>query len=250
MSAAQPPSARAYPRQRLLRFTGRHGIHRDACGVPRQDAIVARRDEPGGLILRSAIQERRQILHPPGIVDHQEAAPIIERVGQRGCGAVDGVKARPFAGEGLDQIGDTADQIVGLLAQRDAQNAVAEGILDVAVVTQGIGERGLAVAAGPAQRGRDRHRLAMRVKETLLERVERGGACDEALGQRIGHERHALFAGRPLEHLQQPRETLGSVDVVTICALHPARQSEKSSAPGMRPATLLPSAAPASTPAT
>ena len=170
------------------------------------------------------MQERRKVLDAPGIVDHQQAAPIIERVGQRGLGGVDGAEAGARAGEGLDQVGDAADQIVGLLAQRDAQDAVAERVLDVAVVAQRIGERGLPVAAGAAQRRGDGHRLALRVEELALERVELLGARDEALGQRIGHERHALLAGRPLEHLDQPRATLGNVDVVAMRALHPARQ--------------------------
>jgi hypothetical protein len=65
------------------------------------------------------MQERRKVLDTPGIVDHQQAAPIIERVGQRELGGVEGAEARTGAVENLDELGDAADQIVGLLAEGD-----------------------------------------------------------------------------------------------------------------------------------
>ena len=167
--AAMPPrsswAGRATASPALHR---RHRVDGDARGVLRQDAIVARRDQPRGLVPRSAMQERREVLFAPGIVDHQQAAPIIERFGKRDLGRLDGAEAGPLAGEGLDQVGDAADQIVGLLAQRDAQDAVAERVLDVAVVAQRVGERRLAEAAGAAQGRGDRDRLALRVEELRL----------------------------------------------------------------------------------
>ena len=85
-------------RLRLARTSSRRPAMRAALG--RQDAIVARGDQPRGLILRSAMQERREVLDAPGIVDHQQAAPIIERVGQRDLGGVESAEARALAGQG------------------------------------------------------------------------------------------------------------------------------------------------------
>jgi len=85
----------------------------------------------------------------PCIVDHQQAVSIIKPVGECGLGSVDSAEARARASKSLDQVSDAADQIIGFLAKRDTQDAVAERVLDVAVVTQSIGERGLPVAAGP-----------------------------------------------------------------------------------------------------
>jgi hypothetical protein len=85
------------------------------------------------VILWSAVQERRQILDAPGVIDHQQASPIVERVGERDFGGVDRAEARTRAGESFDEIGDAADEIVGLLPERDAQNTVAERVLDVAL---------------------------------------------------------------------------------------------------------------------
>jgi hypothetical protein len=82
-------------------------------GVLRQEAFVARGDESCGLGPRSSMQERRKVLDTPGIVDHQQAAPIIERVRQLELGGVEGAEARTGAVENLDEIGDAADQIVG-----------------------------------------------------------------------------------------------------------------------------------------
>lgn len=64
------------------------------------------------------------------------------------------------------------------------------------VVAQRIRERRFAIATGPTQRRGDRDRLAPRTEEIAFEPIERLGARDEALEQRIGHERHALLAGR------------------------------------------------------
>jgi hypothetical protein len=72
------------------------------------------------VVLGSAVQEWRQILDAPGIVDDQEAASIIKRVRQCDFGRVNGAKAWARAGDGLGQICDAANEIVRLLAQRDA----------------------------------------------------------------------------------------------------------------------------------
>ena len=109
-------------------------------------------------------------------------------------------------------------------------------------MAQRIGERGLPVAAGAAQRRGDGHRVTTCVEETALELVELLGARDEAVRQRVGHERHPLLAGWSREHLDKPRSTLGNVDVVTMRAFHPARQTGKIELTGAETGdTFLPS---------
>ena len=58
------------------------------------------------------MQERRKIIDPPRIVDHEQTASIIECVGQRHFGRIHGAKPRVFPREDFDEIGDAADHLL------------------------------------------------------------------------------------------------------------------------------------------
>ena len=114
------------------------------------------------------MQERAQVLLAPGVVDDHQDSPVAQRLAELGRRGVDGLQPRPLAGQSLDEVGDERQQIVGLLAKLDPEDAVEIGVLDVGVMGERLGERRLAVAARAPQRGRDGDRVALGVEELLL----------------------------------------------------------------------------------
>jgi hypothetical protein len=62
------------------------------------------------------------------------------------------------------------------------ENAVEGSILNVGVMSEGLGQRRLAVATGATQRGGDGDSIAIGVEQLLFQRVEFLGAFDESAG--------------------------------------------------------------------
>ena len=109
------------------------------------------------------MKEGGKVLFAPGIVDHQQAAAIIEGLGELRLGSLQTGEGGLLTRQEYDQLGDATDEILRLLAENHAEDAIAEGVLDLWVVAQRVGEGRLAEAAGAAKGSGDRDRLALRV---------------------------------------------------------------------------------------
>ena len=203
--------------QRLPRL---HGVDLLAQRRRGQDAIDARRDEPDAV--RPALQKRLEVLLAPRVVDHHENPAVAERLAQLRRGGVERLQARPLASQEHDEVGEGRDQALGLLAELGPQDAVEIGVLDVGVVGERLGERRLAVAAGPAQRGRDPgDGITPGVEELLFQRVEFLRAPNK-VGRRLRrHHRHALLPALGLNQVDECRFLLGKIEVVGMA--DPAR---------------------------
>ena len=105
---------------------------------------------------------------------------------------------RALASQHHDLIQDDLTGI-GLFAEHRPQNSVEIGVLNVRVMGERLGEGRLAVAAGAAQRRRDRgDRVAFGVEELRLQRVELFGARNEVRRRlRRHHGRRAFADSRP-----------------------------------------------------
>ena len=161
----------------------------------------------------------------PDVVDHDQHAPLAYRLAKTRDGGVECCEARAFVGQNFDQVHNATLNTTRLLAERDPEDAVIEGVLDRLLVADRAGERGLAVAAGALQRGGDRDRLlAGLVEQRGDELLDLARAADENVRQIFDHERHAGGLARRLEgaHEAAPLVGLGGVDEVG--AAHPAGQ--------------------------
>ena len=167
-------------RQRLVR---RHSVHLLALGFRRQDVIAARGDETCGVA--PALQEGAQILFAPSVVDDEKDAPVSQRFPKRGRRIIHRLNVWWFACHTGNEIGNNGDQVFGLLAKLGPEDAVEIGVGDVRVVGERFRERGLAIAARAAQRRRDGDRVALRVEQFALERLELDGPLNE-VGRRSG----------------------------------------------------------------
>src|SRR4029453_16504197 len=133
----------------------------------------------------------------------------------------------PLARQDYDQIGDAANEIFWLLAKCHAEDAVAERILNLRIVTQRVRKGRLSKAASATKGCCDCDWLAPCTQKLLLDLCELLRPLDEAGWQRIRHERHALLAGRASQTEDQPVSAFGNVDVVAVGPRHPARQVRK-----------------------
>jgi hypothetical protein len=97
-------------------------------------------------------------------------------------------------------------------------------------VRQRPGERGLAVAAGPAQGRRDGHGIALGVQKAPLDSLELDGTWHE-VGRRLRrHHRHALDPAVVLQDALQGDPVLGDVEIGELP--DPARQCVEIAQPG------------------
>ena len=96
-----------------------------------------------------------------------------------------------FAAQDVDQVRYDGGQVLGLFAKLGPEDAVEIGVLDVLVVGQRFGERGLAVAARAAQRRRDGDRVALGVEQFALKRLELHRTLNEVRRRLRRHHRHA-----------------------------------------------------------
>jgi hypothetical protein len=131
----------------------------------------------------------------------------------------------PCGSRGLDQVDDQPGYIVALLADLHPQDAVGELEPDIGVAAQMVRQRGLAVAAGAAQRRGHRHRpVAARRQNRLLQPCIFGRARHEILGQIAGHVGHRARLPVAQQYLLQHLPALRVRDVENLGPAHPAGQ--------------------------
>ena len=190
------------PAEQRARFAALHGVHHLACGLIGQHRVEPGGDQPRGVA--PAVEERVEMRALPDIVDNQQDSPIAEH---RVQGRTKALKGRCFwglAGQQRDEIGQQRlHPAAALFAQFDPQHAVEVGVLDVRIMGQRLGQRGLAVAARTAQCRGDRHSIALAIQQLLFERLELPRPRDE-VGRRF--RRHHRHAGGAARHFQNPEE--------------------------------------------
>ena len=184
------------------------------------------------------MQKGPQILLAPCVVDDEQDAALAQRLAKLRGGGVEAFERRAFAGERFDEIGDDGEQIAGLFAEFHPEDAVEIGLDDVRVMGERLGERGLAVAARPAQRRRYRYRIAQRRSRASAFSAPNSSRAMHEIRRRFGHHhRHALLlAGQP-QHAQQSHEMFRLAEVVNVAK--PARHSGKIEVPARARARLL-----------
>jgi hypothetical protein len=188
--------------------------------IGRQDIVITGGDEPGRV--RPALRERAQVLLAPGVVNDHEDAAIAQSLAQLCRRGVDIFQARALARQSLDEVGDDRHQVLWFFTEFHPENAVEIGVLNVGIVRQRPGKRRLAVAARTAQRSGDGDRIALSIKELLLERVEFSGPLHE-VGRQLGrHHGDAFLGARALQDTDQIRVPLWHCQVVDLAK--PTRQ--------------------------
>jgi hypothetical protein len=114
--------------------------------VPGQYVAAPGGDQP--CRLAASLQERSQILLAPDVIDDQQNSAVAQRLAELGGCGLDGLDAGALTGQDLDQVGNDGQQICRIFPKFRPQHAVEVGVLDVGVMCQCPGQRGLAIAAG------------------------------------------------------------------------------------------------------
>src|SRR5262249_24111270 len=107
-------------------------------------------------------------------------------------------------------------EVVGVFPKLDPENAVEIGILDVRVMGELLGEGGLAVAAGAAQRRGDGDGIPFGIQEVSLQSVELNGSLHEIVWRLRRHHADALLPALALQDPDQRRDVLWQIEIVDL----------------------------------
>ncbi|MFO1047445.1 MAG: hypothetical protein U1E52_06045 [Geminicoccaceae bacterium] len=90
--------------------------------------------------MRAAAQERARVRRRPGIVDHDQHAPLGQQLLETDASGLDIRETGTLAGNDGDQVFNAAERLARALAQRHPQHAVIVGVLDLLVGAERPGE--------------------------------------------------------------------------------------------------------------
>ena len=110
------------PGEECARFVRAHGVDLLPLRALGDDFAEARGDESRSLA--PGVAEGAQILFAPGVVDNEKDAPVTQRFAELGGGGIQVFEAGALAVQDFDEVSDDREQVIGLLAKLDPENAV------------------------------------------------------------------------------------------------------------------------------